>query len=77
MIKSFSNNDVCLIASSEIDNSLLWHARLGHVNFRRMDEMSKDGLITPFNINVDKCKTCMLTKITKQLFQNVILKSKV
>ena len=39
--------------------------------------MSKDGLITPFNIKVDKCKTCMLTKITKQPFQNVIRKSKV
>ena len=56
---------------------MLWHARLGHVNFRRMHEMSKDGLIPPFDVGVEKCKTCMLTKITKQPFQNVIRKSNV
>ena len=66
-----SSND-CLIVSSKIHDSLLWYASLSHVNFRRMHEMSKNGLIPPFDINVDKCKTCMLTKISKQFFQNVI-----
>ena len=50
---------------------MLWHARLDHVNFRRMHEMSKDGLIPPFDMNLEKCKTCMLTKVTKQPFQKV------
>ena len=58
-------------------NSLLWHARLGHVNFRKMHKMSKDGLIPPFDIIADKCKTCMLTKFTKQPFPNIVRKSNV
>ncbi|GJU40790.1 zinc finger, CCHC-type containing protein [Tanacetum coccineum] len=44
---------------------------LGHVYFKRMQDMSKDGLIPAFDIDTKKCKTCMLTKITKKPFQNV------
>lgn len=33
--------------------------------------MSKDRLISSFDINNEKCKTCLLTIITKQHFQNV------
>ncbi|KAJ9535802.1 hypothetical protein OSB04_un001045 [Centaurea solstitialis] len=73
----FSDDNDFLSASSKIDDNLLCHARLGHVNFRRMHEMSKDGLIPPFDISDEKCKICMLTKITKQPFQNVIRKSNV
>ena len=58
-------------SSSKIDDSMLWHARLGHVNFRRIHQMSKDNLIPTINVNTEKCKTCMLTKITKQHFPNV------
>ncbi|GJW65201.1 zinc finger, CCHC-type containing protein [Tanacetum coccineum] len=47
------------------------HARLGHVHFKRMQDMSKDGLISAFDMDTEKCKTCMLTKITKKPFQNV------
>nr|GEX72846.1 zinc finger, CCHC-type [Tanacetum cinerariifolium] len=45
--------------------------RLGHVHFKRMQDMSKDRLIPAFDMNTEKCKTCMLTKITKKPFQNV------
>ncbi|GKA43057.1 zinc finger, CCHC-type containing protein [Tanacetum coccineum] len=43
----------------------------GHVHFNRMQDMSKDGLIPAFDMDTKKCKTCMLTKITKKQFQNV------
>ncbi|GJR85999.1 reverse transcriptase zinc-binding domain-containing protein [Tanacetum coccineum] len=33
--------------------------------------MSKDGLIPVFDMDTEKSKTCMLTKITKKPFQNV------
>ncbi|GJT47957.1 zinc finger, CCHC-type containing protein [Tanacetum coccineum] len=39
--------------------------------------MSKDGLIPAFDMDTEKCKTCMLTKITKKPFQNVKRKTKV
>ena len=58
-------------SSSKIDDSMLWHARLGHVNFKRMLQMSKANLIPAINVNTEKCKMRMLTKITKQSFPNV------
>ncbi|GKA93202.1 hypothetical protein Tco_0815188 [Tanacetum coccineum] len=51
--------------------------RLGHVYFKRMQDMSKDGLIPAFDMDIKKCKTCMLNKITKKPFQNVKRETKV
>ncbi|GJU69147.1 zinc finger, CCHC-type containing protein [Tanacetum coccineum] len=59
------------MSTSELKDSILWHARLGHVHFKRMQDMSKDGLISAFDMDIEKCKTCMLTKISKKPFQNV------
>ncbi|GKD99306.1 zinc finger, CCHC-type containing protein, partial [Tanacetum coccineum] len=59
------------MSTSKLNDSILWHARLGHVHFERMQDMSKDGLIPTFDTDTEKCKTCMLTKITKKPFQNV------
>ncbi|GKC30604.1 zinc finger, CCHC-type containing protein [Tanacetum coccineum] len=57
--------------TSKLNDSILWHARLGHVHFKRMQDMSKDGLILAFDMDTEKFKTCMLNKITKKQFQNV------
>ncbi|GJT44197.1 zinc finger, CCHC-type containing protein [Tanacetum coccineum] len=59
------------MSTSKLKNSILWHARLGHVHFKRMHDMSKDGLIPAFDMDTEKCKSCMLNKITKKPFQNV------
>ncbi|GJR49954.1 zinc finger, CCHC-type containing protein [Tanacetum coccineum] len=59
------------MSTSKLNDSIIWHARLGHVHFKRMQDMSKDGLILAFDMDTEKCKTCMLNKITKNLFQNV------
>ncbi|GJS48807.1 zinc finger, CCHC-type containing protein [Tanacetum coccineum] len=48
-----------------------------HVHFKRMQDIPKDGLIPAFDMDTKKCKTCMLTKITKKPFQNVKRETKV
>nr|GEV73785.1 zinc finger, CCHC-type [Tanacetum cinerariifolium] len=63
--------------TSKLNDSILWHVRLGHANFKRMQDMSKDGLILAFDMDTKKCKTCMLTKITKKPFQTIKRKTKV
>ncbi|GJS63771.1 zinc finger, CCHC-type containing protein [Tanacetum coccineum] len=63
------------MSSSTVVNSSLWHARLGHVHYKRMLEMSKDELIPAIDENPDKCATCMLTKITRQPFKSITRKS--
>ncbi|GKA83018.1 zinc finger, CCHC-type containing protein [Tanacetum coccineum] len=65
------------MSTSKLNDSILWHARLGHVHFKMMQDMSKDGLILAFDMNTKKCKTCMLNKIIKKPFQNVKRETKV
>nr|GEZ90837.1 zinc finger, CCHC-type [Tanacetum cinerariifolium] len=59
------------ISTSKVNDSIIWHDRLGHVHLKMMQDMSKDGLIPSFDMDTKKCKTWMLTKITKKPFQNV------
>nr|GEV25798.1 zinc finger, CCHC-type [Tanacetum cinerariifolium] len=63
------------MSSSTVVNSLLWHARLGHVHYKRMLEMSKDDLFPAIDENLEKCTTYMLTKITRQPFKSITKKS--
>nr|KAJ0198596.1 hypothetical protein LSAT_V11C700365700 [Lactuca sativa] len=76
-----SDNSVCMASSSTSNNfhkSELWHARLGHIHYKRLKDMSKMNLIHAFDMqNNEKCKTCMLTKITRQSFKDVVRESKV
>nr|GEW08561.1 hypothetical protein [Tanacetum cinerariifolium] len=69
------DSDSVYMSSSTVVNSLLWHARLGHVHYKRMLEMSKDDLIPAIDENLEKCTTCMLTKITRKPFQSITKKS--
>nr|GFA04881.1 zinc finger, CCHC-type [Tanacetum cinerariifolium] len=69
------DSDSVYMSSSTVVNSLLWHARLGHVHYKRMLEMSKDDLIPAIDENPEKCITCMLTKITRKPFQSITRKS--
>ncbi|GJW14221.1 zinc finger, CCHC-type containing protein [Tanacetum coccineum] len=75
--KPKGNNVVAFMSTSKLNDSILWHARLGHVHFKRMQDMSKDGLIPAFDMDTEKCSTCMLNKITKKPFQNVKRETKV
>nr|GEV21450.1 zinc finger, CCHC-type [Tanacetum cinerariifolium] len=70
-----SKYSVYMSSSFTVVNTSLWHARLGHVYYKRMLEMSKDELIPTIDENPDKCTTCMLTKITRQLFKSITRKS--
>ncbi|GJT65318.1 zinc finger, CCHC-type containing protein [Tanacetum coccineum] len=69
------DSDSVYMSSSTVVNSTLWHARLGHVHYKRMLEMSKDDLIPAIDENLEKCTTCMLTKITRQPFKSITRKS--
>ncbi|GJZ63689.1 zinc finger, CCHC-type containing protein [Tanacetum coccineum] len=42
------------MSTSKLNDSILWHARLGHVHFKRMQDMSKDGLILAFDMDTER-----------------------
>ncbi|GKA52144.1 ribonuclease H-like domain-containing protein [Tanacetum coccineum] len=35
----------CLVAKATLDESMLWHRRLGHVNFKTINKLVKDNLV--------------------------------
>ncbi|GJZ46655.1 zinc finger, CCHC-type containing protein [Tanacetum coccineum] len=39
---------------SKLNDLILWHDRLGHVHFKRMQDMSKDRLIQAFDMDIEK-----------------------
>ncbi|GJY23247.1 zinc finger, CCHC-type containing protein [Tanacetum coccineum] len=67
-VNGSSNLLKAFMSTSKLNDSILWHARLGHVHNKRMQDMSKDGLIPAFDMDTEKCKTFMLTKITNKPF---------
>lgn len=54
-----------------VDSSLLWHARLGHLNYGYLHYMSKHNYITCKNDHVGKCEICVQAKMTKKPFHKV------
>ncbi|GJT94800.1 zinc finger, CCHC-type containing protein [Tanacetum coccineum] len=49
-----SNSLKAFMSTSKLNDSILWHARLGYVHFKRMQDMSKDGLIPAFDMDTEK-----------------------
>ncbi|GKB99990.1 zinc finger, CCHC-type containing protein [Tanacetum coccineum] len=50
-------NDIgnsAFMSTFKLNDSILWHARLGHVHFKRMQDMSKDGLIPALDMDTEK-----------------------
>ncbi|GJU23853.1 zinc finger, CCHC-type containing protein [Tanacetum coccineum] len=52
-----NDSDSVYMSSSTVVNSSLWLARLGHVHYKRMLEMSKDDLIPAIDENLEKFNT--------------------
>nr|GEV94668.1 zinc finger, CCHC-type [Tanacetum cinerariifolium] len=50
--------DAAFMSTSKQKDSILWPARLGHVHFKRMQDMSKDGLILAINMDTEKFWGC-------------------
>nr|GEV34077.1 zinc finger, CCHC-type [Tanacetum cinerariifolium] len=48
------NTASAFMSTFKLNDSILWHTRLGHVHFKRMQDMSKDGLILAFDMDTEK-----------------------
>ncbi|GJS08089.1 ribonuclease H-like domain-containing protein [Tanacetum coccineum] len=56
----------CLVAKATLDESMLWHWRLGHVNFKTINKLVKDNLVKGLPIkrfeNDQTCVACLKGK---------------
>ncbi|XP_052486483.1 uncharacterized protein LOC128041158 [Gossypium raimondii] len=52
--------------TASVDDSKLWHQRLGHANFRSMARLAKEGLVENFTNSVEHDDVCEVCQIGKQ-----------
>ncbi|KAH9762165.1 hypothetical protein KPL70_000710 [Citrus sinensis] len=54
---------------SDVNRTMLWHLRLGHMSIRGMQELSKQGLLCGDNIDeLDFCENCIFGKAHRSKF---------
>ncbi|GJQ89290.1 putative ribonuclease H-like domain-containing protein [Tanacetum coccineum] len=62
----------CLVAKATLDESMLWHRRLGHINFKNINKLVKDNLVrglpTKRFENDQTCVACLKGKQHKNFF---------
>nr|GEU96672.1 putative ribonuclease H-like domain-containing protein [Tanacetum cinerariifolium] len=62
-----SRDLTCLFAKATIDESNLWHRRLGHINFKTMNKLVKGNLVRGLPIkDFENDNTCVACKKGKQ-----------
>nr|GEV81251.1 putative ribonuclease H-like domain-containing protein [Tanacetum cinerariifolium] len=62
-----SRDLTCLFAKAILDESNLWHRRLGHINFKTMNKLVKGNLVRGLPIKVfENDHTCVACKKGKQ-----------
>ena len=54
---------------SDLNQTYLWHCRLGHINKNRISQLQKSGLLKANdNKSFDICESCLCGKMTKSRF---------
>lgn len=73
------SSQVTLDKTIEVNNSVVgdkekWHRKLGHVNFKYLNMLSRHQLVEGITPNLDseymKCKTCIQNKMHNVRFEN-------
>ncbi|GJV98808.1 zinc finger BED domain-containing protein RICESLEEPER 2-like protein [Tanacetum coccineum] len=63
----------CLVAKATLDESMLWHRRLGHINFKNINKLVKDNLVrglpTKCFENDQTCVACLKGKQHKASYE--------
>ena len=55
-----------------LESPTLWHARLGHVNYKSLKNLSNLGYIPKLNLKeIRKCETCVEAKLAKNSFHSI------
>nr|GEU56232.1 retrotransposon protein, putative, Ty1-copia subclass [Tanacetum cinerariifolium] len=64
-------------AKINLDSSLLWHYRLGHISKKRIEKLLHDGLLNSFDIeSLGKCVSCMSGKMARKPHSHQVERAK-
>nr|GEU72149.1 hypothetical protein [Tanacetum cinerariifolium] len=65
-------------AKINLDSSLLWHCRLGHISKKRIEKLQHDGLLNSIDItSLGKCVSCMSRKMARKPSSHKVERAKV
>nr|GEU32916.1 hypothetical protein [Tanacetum cinerariifolium] len=72
-------NLTCLIAKASVDESMLWHRRLGHLNFKTMNKLVRSNLVKGLPSksfeNEHFCVACLKGKQHKASYKSKLVNS--
>ncbi|GKA76722.1 zinc finger, CCHC-type containing protein [Tanacetum coccineum] len=64
-------------AKLNLDPSLLWHCRLGHISKKRIKNFLQDGLLNSIDIeSLGKCVSCMYGKMARKPYSHQVERAK-
>ncbi|GJW31305.1 retrotransposon protein, putative, ty1-copia subclass [Tanacetum coccineum] len=64
-------------AKINLDSSLLWHCRLGHISKKRIEKLQHDGLINSIDIeSLGKCVSCLSGKMARKPYSHQVERAK-
>ena len=62
-VKSVYNINNKLFKSNDLNQTFIWHCRLGHINEKRISKLHQDGLLNSFDFeSYETCDSCLLEK---------------
>ncbi|GKE80402.1 retrotransposon protein, putative, ty1-copia subclass, partial [Tanacetum coccineum] len=64
-------------AKINLDSSLLWHCRLGHISKKRIEKLQHEGLLNSNVIeSLGKCVSCMSRKMARKPYSHQVKRAK-
>ncbi|GJW78089.1 zinc finger, CCHC-type containing protein [Tanacetum coccineum] len=82
-LSSYDTNDSSMYVVSNkraklnLESSLLWHCRLGHINKKRIKKLQHDGLFNSTDIkSFEKCVPCMPGKMARKPYSHQVERAK-
>nr|GEW44487.1 retrotransposon protein, putative, Ty1-copia subclass [Tanacetum cinerariifolium] len=64
-------------AKLNLDSTLLWHYRFGHINKKRIEKLQQDGLLDLTEIkSLEKCVSCMSGKMARKPYSHQVKRVK-
>ncbi|GJX39702.1 retrotransposon protein, putative, ty1-copia subclass [Tanacetum coccineum] len=64
-------------AKLDLDSTLLWHCRLGHISKKRIEKLQHDGLLNSTDLRAfEKCVPCMSGKMARKPYTHQVERAK-
>ncbi|GJR05379.1 retrotransposon protein, putative, ty1-copia subclass [Tanacetum coccineum] len=64
-------------AKINLDTSLLWHCRLGHISKKRIEKLQHDGLLSSIDVeSLGKCVSCLSGKMARKPYSHQVERAK-